>query len=88
MLIFIIVLFALMTPVGILMGSSVVPFLYKQKIQLITAGFDAFAAGTFLYMSTLHHISHHQRLHEAESLLEFFCLLAGVILMAGIAWWV
>lgn len=83
-----IIVFSLMTPIGILLGSSIIPFLYSQKIQLITAGFNAFAAGTFLYMSTLHHINHHQRLHEAESLLEFFFLLVGVAVMANIARWV
>jgi len=87
-LIILILIFAAMTPVGILLGSSITPLIYGEKTQLLTAGFNAFAAGTFFYMSTLHHISHHQRLHEAESLLEFFCLFAGLIVMAVIAWWV
>ena len=83
-----IIIFAVMTPIGILLGSSVIPFLYAQKAQLLTAGFNAFAAGTFLYMSTLHHVNHHQRLHEAESMVEFVCLLFGVAMMAKIAQWV
>jgi zinc transporter 1/2/3 len=76
-----IALFAFMTPIGILIGSAFSPYMFGQKGIFLTACFNAFAAGTFLYMSTLHHISHHQRLHEAESMTEFFCLVAGLILM-------
>jgi zinc transporter 1/2/3 len=86
-LIVLIGVFSLMTPLGMIAGTSIIPFLYAREGQLVAAGFNAFAAGTFLYMSTLHHISHHQRLHEAESLLEFFCLLTGLILMGVITIW-
>lgn len=79
-----IAVFTLMTPVGILLGSSITPFMEARSGQLTTAAFSAFAAGTFLYMSTLHHINHHQRMHEAESLLEFMFLLIGVVVMAVI----
>jgi solute carrier family 39 (zinc transporter), member 1/2/3 len=82
-----ITVFTLMTPFGIIAGSTLHSFLSAREGQLITAGFNAFAAGTFLYMSTLHHIHHHQRLHEAESLTEFLCLFFGVGIMALIAWW-
>lgn len=78
-------IFAFATPLGILLGATVDSLFQAKEGQILTAGFTAFAAGTFLYMSTLHHINHHQRLHEAESLLEFFCLLFGVSLMALIA---
>lgn len=78
-------IFSFMTPLGILMGAITETVFNTKETQLLTAGFNAFAAGTFLYMSTLHHINHHQRLHEAESLLEFFCLLAGVTVMALVA---
>lgn len=82
-----IVLFSLMTPLGILLGTTVTEFLQFKTGQLITAGFNAFAAGTFLYMSTLHHINHHHRQQEAESLLEFVFLVIGLVIMAVIAWW-
>lgn len=81
-------IFSVMTPIGIAFGTSITPFLEFKSGQIIAAGFNAFAAGTFLYMSTLHHIHHHQRLHEAESLSEFFCLFAGLSLMGLIVFWV
>lgn len=81
-------IFALTTPFGIALGTTIETSLQARQGQFFTAGFSAFAAGTFLYMSTLHHISHHQRMHEAESLQEYVCLLLGVIVMGVIALWV
>lgn len=81
-------LFSLMTPLGIALGTSITSIMQFKQGQLISAGFNAFAAGTFLYMSTLHHIHHHQRLHEAEGLLELFCLVLGLCLMGGVVLWV
>jgi zinc transporter 1/2/3 len=80
-----IVIFALMTPLGIILGTSLTLFLQFKTGLLLTAGFNAFAAGTFLYMSTLHHINHHQRSHHGEGLLEFMAVLAGLAIMAGLA---
>lgn len=82
-----IILFALMTLLGIALGATITEYLKLQNGQLITAGFNAFAAGTFLYMSTLHHINHHHRQHEAESLIEFVVLVVGLCVMAGVACW-
>lgn len=82
---YLIILFSLMTPLGILLGA----FLTRsfQANALFTASFNAFAAGTFLYMSTLHHINHHHRQHETESLLEFGALLGGLVVMGLLAGW-
>ncbi len=82
-----IAIFSLMTPIGIVIGTSMTLFLYDTTGQLLTAGFNAFAAGTFLYMSTLHHINHHQRSHKGEGMMEFVALVCGLGLMAGIAAW-
>lgn len=87
-LFWIIGIFSIMTPLGIFLGTSITSFLQFKQSQLIIAGFNAFAAGTFLYMSTLHHIHHHQRLHEAESMWEFLCLLFGLSVMGLIVLWV
>lgn len=83
----VVLIFSFMTPIGIMLGNSTTLLLNEHTMKLMTAGFDAFAAGTFLYMSTLHHINHHHRSHEQEGLLEFVALLAGLLLMAGLAWW-
>lgn len=80
-------IFSLMTPIGIFLGSSIASNMQFTQGQLVGAGFNAFAAGTFLYMSTLHHIHHHQRIHEAEGMLEFVCLLIGLCLMGVIVIW-
>lgn len=82
-----VIIFSLMTPLGIVLGTSVTLFLHLEKGQLIAAGINAFAAGTFLYMSTLHHINHHQRSHEGEGMIEFVALLAGLMIMAALAAW-
>jgi zinc transporter ZupT len=85
-IILLIAIFSVMTPIGILLGTTVNLFSYSASL-LTTAGINAFAAGTFLYMSTLHHINHHQRSHEGEGLMEFFSLLVGLMVMAGLAFW-
>ncbi len=82
-----VLIFSLMTPLGIGLGTLLTSKLHSQTGLLLTAGFNAFAAGTFLYMSTLHHINHHHRADESESLLEFVFLITGLIIMAGIARW-
>lgn len=83
----IIAIFSLMTPLGISLGTTMIYFLHHQTGQFIIACINAFAAGTFLFMSTLHHINHHQRSHEGEGLIEFASLLAGLMIMAGLAVW-
>jgi len=85
-IILIVGLFSLMTPLGILLGTLLTS-IELRSTQLLTAGFNAFAAGTFLYMSTLHHINHHERMHESENLFEFLFLLAGIVIMAVLALW-
>ncbi len=86
-IIFIICVFSAMTPIGILGGSLLSLHIASTTGKLLMAGFNAFAAGTFLYMSTLHHINHHQQHHEKENLTEFFFLIIGLLIMAVIAFW-
>ncbi len=85
-IIIIVGVFSFMTPLGIWLGTMLMS-IELQSTQLLTAGFNAFAAGTFLYMSTLHHINHHQRMHESENLFEFLFLLVGIVIMAVLALW-
>lgn len=74
-------LFALMTPLGILLGSA------AGTNELAEAVFNAFAAGTFLYISTLHHIRFHPHTEEKQGMLEFAFLVLGLLTMALIALW-
>lgn len=80
-----IILFSLMTPLGISLGAALTHSLKISHGELLIASFNAFAAGTFLYMSTLHHINHHQRQHEQESLFEFVALVIGLTVMGLLA---
>lgn len=77
-------IFALMTPIGIALGTMV---LHSADSTLAAAWFNAFAAGTFLYISTLHHVHFHEHAEDAQGMLEFGCLALGVTMMALIAAW-
>lgn len=81
----IITIFSLMTPLGV--GLGIFFNLYHPVLggQLAEAIFEAFAAGTFLYIATLHHLRFHQRIEEAQSLLEFSCLMMGLVIMGMVA---
>lgn len=83
----IIVFFALMTPAGIGLGALINHLAIAKNGELIAASFNAFAAGTFLYISTLHHIHFHKHAKDARGMVEFGSLLAGVVTMGLIALW-
>lgn len=83
----IITFFALMTPLGIVLGTAVNHMTHVREGELIAALFNAFAAGTFLYISTLHHIRAHKHEASAQGLPEFGCLVLGATIMGVIAIW-
>lgn len=88
-LIWIVTLFALMSPIGILLGAEISRYAVGTPGMLTAALFKAFAAGTFLYISTLHHVHFHSHEHhEKQGLLEFVCLVGGTVAMGLIAVWV
>lgn len=76
--------FAVMTPLGIFLGEAINS---SGGSELMATLFTAFAAGTFLYISTLHHVHFHQHGDESQGMLEFGCLTAGVVMMGLIAVW-
>ena len=78
------IFFSVMTPLGIFLGEIVSS---SGGSELMAALFTAFAAGTFLYISTLHHVHFHQHGDEAQGMLEFGCLTGGVVIMGLIAVW-
>lgn len=83
----IVVFFSLMTPLGVGFGTVIDQFALAKDDALIAGIFNAFAAGTFLYISTLHHVHFHQHERDAQGLLEFASLAAGAGAMALIALW-
>jgi zinc transporter ZupT len=84
---FMIFLFACMTPCGIALGTIINEFAFAKNGELVAAIFNAFAAGTFLYISTLHHIRFHQHTEETQGMQEFACLVSGLVMMGVIALW-
>lgn len=83
----IVIFFSLMTPLGISLGIAINQFTQAREGMLAAAIFNAFAAGTFLYISTLHHIHFHQHARDTRGMVEFMSLVAGVSIMALIAFW-
>lgn len=80
------ILFSFMTPVGILFGNFINDLGMANRGVLAAACFNAFAAGTFLYISTLHHIHFHQHAgNDKQGLLEFGSLAFGVLIMGLIS---
>jgi zinc transporter 1/2/3 len=86
-ILFIILFFALMTPLGIGLGTLVQELTQADNGELAAAIFNAFAAGTFLYISTLHHIHFHQHTEDSQGIIEFGCLAFGTLMMGVIALW-
>lgn len=80
--------FSAMTPAGILFGEALINASNSTQNALLGPIFNALAAGTFLYIATLHKI-HHQHLHEnIGKLKEFVAMLLGLAAMAVVAVWV
>ena len=84
----ILLFFALMTPLGILLGTLMNALPFTTDNDLPAAIFNAFAAGSFLYISTLHHVHFHHHARGVQSMIEFFSLTLGTVLMGIIAIWV
>lgn len=86
-ILFIVIFFALMTPLGILLGATINALTVIQQGKLIAGCFSAFAAGTFLYIATLHHAHFHEHKGEAQGIYEFLSLVFGTAVMAVLAVW-
>lgn len=87
-ILFIAIFFSLMTPLGIAFGITINELAVDKLGKLLSASFNAFAAGTFLYISTLHHIHFHQHIEDQQGMLEFASLVFGLSIMAAIALYV
>lgn len=87
-ILFIAIFFSLMTPLGIALGITINEFAMDKLGKLYAASFNAFAAGTFLYISTLHHIHFHQHIEDQQGMVEFASLVLGLSIMAAIALYV
>jgi len=84
----IVLAFAAMTPLGIGFGTAINSLSIIEHGELAAAIFNAFAAGTFLYISTLHHIQFHKHTKESQGMGGFACLALGLVTMGVLALWV
>ncbi|MBE0636366.1 ZIP family metal transporter [Candidatus Bipolaricaulota bacterium] len=83
----VLLLFALMTPFGILLGEFVSSRIQGQTSDLVSGIVNAIAAGTFLYVAIVDII--HEEFESQERLWEKFALLVcGLAFMALLAIWV
>lgn len=81
-----IVIFSLATPMGILLGMGFMKLLSGRGEQIFEAGFDALAAGSFLYVALLD-ILQDEFSRARYRALKFALVLAGLAVMAVVAIW-
>lgn len=79
-------IFALMTPIGILFGASATTFLHQYT--LLEPIFSALAAGTFLYLGTLHGLEKATLIKRCCDLKRFYFVILGFSVMAVVAIWI
>lgn len=79
-----IIIFALATPCGIIIASFIKTLLQMNSACIVEAIFNACAAGTFLYLGTVHIVLEPKKLQHWE---EAVSLVAGVFIMAVVAIW-
>ncbi len=78
-------IFALMTPAGILLGNHLTSHL--QHYPLLTPIFLSLAAGTFLYLGTLHGLNRAVMVQRCCNLKHFSFVILGFAIMAIVAIW-
>lgn len=82
----VILLFSIMTPLGIFLGSALNKTFGSQTGQILEGVFDSLAAGTFIYVAVLDIIEEEFSIPGNE-LLKFLSIIAGLSLMALLAIW-
>jgi len=84
--ILLVILFSAMTPLGILLGVGCMALLTGRSEKAFEAGFDALAAGTFLYVALLDILQEEFSVHT-HRLLKFAFVFGGLAMMAIVAIW-
>ena len=83
---FYIILFSIMTPLGVVGGTLLASLLESQAVIGAEAIFDSLAAGTFLYVATFEVLRESFESHE-HRISKFVLATLGFLLMAVIAIW-
>src|SRR3990167_2593815 len=79
------VIFALMTPLGIVLGAGASTML--GNYPLLEPIFSSLAAGTFLYLGTLHGLENATLVKNCCDLKRFYFVILGFAIMAVVAIW-
>ena len=81
--------FTFITPLGIILAAFIESFLYTQAADIITGFFSAFAAGSFLYIGTLHsgHNHFHAPRDPTKCYKKIIAILLGIAAMGIVAIW-
>lgn len=77
--------FTLMLPLGVGLGSSILK--YTENYPLLEPIFYSLAAGTFLYLGTLHGLKQSMMVDKCCDLKNFTFVVIGFVLMAIVAIW-
>lgn len=78
-------IFAFMSPLGVILGSSLTASV--EHFPLLVPIFTALAAGTFLYLGTLHGLARAVMVNKCCNLKHFTFVLIGFAIMAIVAMW-
>jgi zinc transporter 1/2/3 len=76
-----------MTPLGILVGTLMTSEITMQGGRYLSPAFLALAAGTFLYIGSVHMFERPYFKSSVNYLSSFWSTLAGIGLMAVVAIW-
>lgn len=79
------VIFSFMTPIGIIAGTAATTFL--NHYPLLQPIFSSLAAGTFLYLGTLHGLEKATLIQQCCDLKRFYFVVLGFSIMAAVALW-
>lgn len=82
---FLFCLFSLMTPMGIVLGATATTAL--SNYPLLEPIFSSLAAGTFLYLGTLHGLENATLVKQCCDLKRFYFVILGFAIMAVVAIW-
>lgn len=86
-IIYFVILVALMTPLGIATGAFASKQLNNQGALLLEGIFNAFAAGSFLYIATMHTLGDSGCSEKKFGVGEILAIMLGLSAMAVVAIW-
>jgi len=75
-------LFALSTPIGIVVGEDIHQYLSAGTMVIIKGTILGLAAGTFLYMATLHELDHSPLIKGCSTKKGFLIMICGFLITA------